>query len=299
VLGPALSRRLGYPPFFLSHSRHTNGASIRGAAPLAGTFPVVLYSHEWGEFRTIALNQVESLASHGYVVIAADHSYAALATRFPDDEVIDLDPASLPTAGEVDAETRANLSEQLITTMTDDLIGIIDSLALEEAGPFGQLAPHADLGRIGAFGHGAGAGAVVGLCLVDTRCRGAVGLDPWVEPIQDRVIAVTAAVPMLFMRSDEWRGTNNDGRLRGMAERSGERTYWLGISGAAHNDFVMAPLFSPVADRLGMKGPIRAARIVPIVDRYLVGFFDHVLLEAGTAAIDRSPFAEVSLEVLG
>jgi hypothetical protein len=54
-----------------------------------------------------------------------------------------------------------------------------------------------------------------------------------------------------------------------------------------------------VAERLGMKGSIGAERIVPIVDRFLAGFFDHTLLDAGPAAIERNPFPEVSLEIIG
>jgi hypothetical protein len=61
----------------------------------------------------------------------------------------------------------------------------------------------------------------------------------------------------------------------------------------------MTPLFSPVAERLGMKGPIAAERIIPIIDRFLAGFFDHTLLDAGAAAIERNPFPEVSLEIIG
>jgi hypothetical protein len=123
-------------------------------------------------------------------------------------------------------------------------------------------------------------------------------MDAWVEPVPDRIIAVEASIPMMFMRSDGWRGTPNDGRLRGLAERSGAVTYWIGIEGAGHNDFILAPFISPAAARLGMKGPISAGRVVPIIDRFLQGFFDSSLLGAGTAAVEQNPFDEVMLEVL-
>jgi hypothetical protein len=58
------------------------------------------------------------------------------------------------------------------------------------------------------------------------------------------------------------------------------------------------PLLSPLGARLGWKGPIPAGRIIPIVDRYLVGFFDVYLLDTGSAALDTSAFEEVSLEVI-
>jgi hypothetical protein len=123
-------------------------------------------------------------------------------------------------------------------------------------------------------------------------------MDAWVEPIPDRVVAQELQMPSLFMRSDEWIDTPNDRRLRGLAERSPSVSYWLGIGGAGHNDFVLTPLFSPIADRLGLKGPIASERVVPIIDSYLVAFFDRYLLGLGGAALNEPPPPEVELELI-
>jgi predicted dienelactone hydrolase len=299
VIGPAMSRRLGFPGFFLSHTRYSSSHSFEGATPLSGLFPLVMYSHGWTGFRTIAVNQAESLASHGYVVIAADHTYGAVATRFPDGTVVGFDPAALPDEATVEHEVYDEAGVRLIGAFADDLIGILDAVAAGEPGVFGEIANHIDLGLVGVYGHSTGGGAAVQFCLSDERCKAVLGMDAWVEPIPDRVIAIPAVRPMLFMRSDGWRGTPNDGRLRGLAERSENVTYWVGIEGAGHNDFVVTPLFSPIAGRLGLKGPIPAGRVIPIIDRFLVGFFDRTLLGTGAAAIQQNPFDEVTLEIIG
>ncbi len=298
IVGPALARRIGFPWFFLSHTRYTSAHAVPSAPSLPGTFPVILYSHGWTGFRAIAVNQMEMMASHGYIVIAPDHTYAAITTRFPDGEVVAFDPEALPPEETVEADVYADKAVQLVDTFTDDLVGVVDALTLGGTGPFAELASHVDLGRIGAYGHSTGGGAALRFCLSDERCDAVLGMDAWVEPVPDRIIAVEATIPMLFMRSDEWRGTPNDGRLRGLAERSGATTYWIGIEGAGHNDFVVTPFISPAAARLGMKGPISAGRVVPIIDRFLQGFFDSSLLGAGTAAVEQNPFEEVMLEVL-
>jgi dienelactone hydrolase len=295
LIGPRLSRRLGYPGFFLSHTRYTQAHARRDASPLPGLFPVVLYSHEHGDFRTVAINQAEALASRGYIVIAPDHSYISLVSRIGRENVFELDPEVIPATA--DEELAANRSELMLETMSGDLAGIVDALA-DPSGPFAKLAEHVDLGSVGAYGRGAGGGAVLWFCLTDERCRAALGMNPWVEPLPDRVVAATTSVPLLFMRSVDVIGTDNDGRLRGIAERSEGTVYWLEIAGAEPNDFVVAPVFSPVAERLGISGPIAADRMLAIVDRYLAGFFDHSLLGGGTAALERNPFPEVSLEVL-
>ena len=123
-------------------------------------------------------------------------------------------------------------------------------------------------------------------------------MDAWVEPIPDKVVAQEFQVPSLFIRSEDWTGTANDRRLRGLAERSPSLSYWIGITGAGHNDFVMTPLFSPIADRLGLKGPIDTERVVPILDSYLVAFFDRYLLGIGGSALDTPPPPEVELELI-
>lgn len=295
LIGPRLSRRLGYPGFFLAHTRHTLSYARPGSTPLPGTFPVILYSHEHGDFRSVAINQAEALASRGYFVVAPDHAYVALVSRLDDGTILELDPEVIPATA--DEETMAIRARLLLETMTGDLTGILDALA-EPDGPFGELASHADLGAVGAYGRGAGGGAALWLCLTDPRCQGALGFNPWVEPIPDRVVATETTLPMLFMRSSEVQGTDNDGRLRGIAERNQGSAFWLGVAGAEPNDFVVAPVFSPIGERLGINGPIPADRILSIVDRYLAGFFDHSLLGSGTAALERNPFPEVSLEVL-
>jgi hypothetical protein len=136
------------------------------------------------------------------------------------------------------------------------------------------------------------------VCLRDERCDAILGLDPWVEPIPDDVISTEATRPALYMRSDDWRDTENDAVLRGISERSANVTYWIGVEGTNENDFLVTPILSPVASEVGLTGPIAAGRILPIVDRYLLGFFDVFLLETGSAALDTASFDEVSVEVI-
>jgi hypothetical protein len=299
LIGPAMSRRLGLPGFFLSHTSYSRSHSFEDAPSLSGLFPLVIYSHGWTGFRGIAVNQAESLASHGYVVVAADHTYGSVITRFSDGTIAGFDPVALPDEATVEPEVFAEAGVKLVGTFADDLTGILDAITQGDSGPFGEIARHIDLGLVGVYGHSVGGGAAVQFCLSDERCRAVLGMDAWVEPVPDRVIATPVTKPMLFMRSDGWRGTPNDGRLRGLAERSEDVTYWIGIDGADHNDFVVTPLLSPVADRLGLRGRIPAGRIIAITDRFLVGFFDRTLLGTGAAAIEQNPFDEVTLEVIG
>ncbi|MCH7581953.1 MAG: hypothetical protein IIC72_04900 [Acidobacteria bacterium] len=298
VVAPAMSRRLGAPSWFLDYLKYTVSNGYPSIPIADGTFPVVIYSHGWTGFRTIAINQIETLVSNGYMVIAIDHTYGAVATRLTNGEVIEHDPAALPDEEVVGEEAYAEASAKLVSTFAADIVTVLNTLEQGEAGAFGAVAASADLTRIGVYGHSTGGGAAIQVCLEDPRCAAVLGLDPWVEPLSDRVIKLTATRPALFMRSDEWRGNENDNLLRGIAGRSETVTYWLGVDGAEHNDFVAAPLLSPIGAQLGLKGPIPTGRILPIIDNYLLGFFDVFLLGTGSAALDNVSFEEVSVEVI-
>lgn len=298
VVGPAMARSLGFPWFFLDHVADVPSHAVADATPLSGRLPVVLYSHGWTGFRTIALNQMEELASHGYVVIALDHPSIAVTTRLPDGEVIPLDERALPSGDGVDEEDRADALELMVATQAEDLRAVVDELEKGTAGAFGALVDHVDLDTVGLFGHSVGGGAAVRFCLDDERCTSVVGFDPVVDAIPDRLVARELEVPSLFIRSDDWRGTPNDRRLRGMAERSPSVSWWVGIEGAGHNDFVLTPFFSPYADEIGLRGSVDADVVEDVLDSYLVAFFDRTLLGLGGAALDAPPRPGVDLELL-
>lgn len=296
VVAPALSRRLGLPSWFLGHTRYTNRHAQRSAPLAAGTFPVVIYSHGWTGFRSIAMTQMEALASNGYIVIAPDHTYGAVATRFPDGEVVYHDPEALPDAGSVTVAEREKAEETLVEVFAEDLITILDELDLGVDGRFANFANAADLTKLGVFGHSAGGGGAIWVCLVDDRCDAVLGFDPWIEPLPDRILRIEAAKPALFMRSEEWRGTQNDAMLRGLAARGSSITYWMSVDGTDHNDFTIAPLLTSWGSRFGFTGTIGAGRLLPIIDNYLVGFFDVFLLGTGTASLDSVTYQAVTIE---
>ncbi|MGH8944864.1 MAG: alpha/beta hydrolase family protein [Acidimicrobiia bacterium] len=298
VVVPALARSMGLPGWFLDHTRYTSSHSVQSLPVAPGTFPVVIYSHRWTGFGSVAINQIEALVSNGYVVIAPDHTYGAVATVDHQGEVIPYDPAALPDRQEVGDQAYFEAAERLVETFAADIVTVLDGLEEGEEGPFAAISGVADLTRVGVVGHSAGGGAAVNVCLTDERCDAVLGLDPWVEPFSVRTLRIGATRPALFMRSDGWRGTANDSLLRGIAGRSEAVTYWLGIEGAEHNDFTVAPFFSPFADQLGLKGPIPTGRLLPILVNYLVGFFDVYLVGTGTAPLDAVSFEEVSVEVI-
>ena len=298
VVTSALAARMRLPSWFWGHTGYTLSHATEDLPVAEGIYPVVIYSHGWTGFRTDAINQIESLASNGYIVIAPDHTYGSAATVLSEDRVVPHDPEALPDPDEVGRDAYLAAGANLMATFAGDIITILDALDLGQAGPFQPLIASADLDRVGIYGHGAGGGAAVMVCIVDERCSAVLGLDPWVEPLPDQVIRNDATRPALYIRSEGWQGTRNDALLRGIAARSEAVTYWLGIEGAEHNDLLATPLLTPMASQLGLRGSIPAGRILTIIDNYLLGFFGVFLLDTGTAALEAVTFPEVSVEVM-
>lgn len=300
VVTPALAENLGLPSWFLDHTRYTLANARQGLPLQDGTFPVIIFSHDVGGVRSITVNQIEQLVSSGYIVIAPDHTYVSAATVLGDGEVVLQDPDLLPDPADVSEEEFDEAATILVETMSGDLLTILNALDEGESGPFAEIIGGADLNRIGIYGHGAGGGAAIRTCVVDEdqRCDAILGMDPWVEGLTESDLRMPMNQPALYMRSDAEVNTPNDALLGGIAARGDSVTYWLGVEGASRNDFTVAPLLSPFTPQFGLTGPISPGRIVPIVDNYLVGFFDVYLLGTGSAALDSVTFPEVTVNLI-
>lgn len=297
VVSPAISREMGLPSWFWNQTGYTLSHAT-AAAPIApGTFPVLIYSHGSGGMRANTLNQIEHLVSNGYIVVAPDHTHIAVATVLEDGEVVFEDPDALPDPETVGEDAYAEAATQLVDTIAGDLVTVLDGLEAGADGPFAEIAGAVDLNRVGVYGHTAGGGAAIKVCLADDRCGAVLGMDPWVEPLAESDLQLTMTKPALYMRSEAWVGTDDDGLLSGIAARGENITYSVGIEGANGNDFLLTPLMTPLASRFGLKGPIPAGRVIPIVNNYLRGFFDVFLLDTGSAALDSVTFEEVDVTV--
>jgi dienelactone hydrolase len=298
VVAPGIARQIGLPSWFLDHTRYTLSHAESSPPVAAGTFPVLIYSHDWGGVRTNTLNQIEHLVSNGYIVIAPDHTYGSVATVFEDGDIAPFDPGGLPDPATVSEEEYGEDATAVVATFASDLVTILTELEQGENGVFAEIASATDLNRIGVYGHGAGGGAAIKVCLEVELCAAVLAMDPWVEPLTQRDLQQEMTRPALYMRSEEWIGTPNDALLIGIAARGENVTYSVSIEDAWHTDFLMTPLLTPFAAQFGLRGPIPAGRIILITNNYLRGFFDVFLLDTGSAALDSVTFDEVDVSVI-
>lgn len=290
----ALARWGGMPEWLLDQLVLMRTHSYAGAPAMTANapYPVVLYVHGWGGFRNINQDQLEAPASQGYVVVSADHAYGALRSVYSDGRVAENNPEALRgKRGEADFTVS---SQALVETYAADARFVLDQLpALNASGPLAGLF---DLERLGLFGHSTGGGAVMTVCAVDTRCKAVLGMDTWIEPADEAIVAAGLAQPALFLNSEAWFTGPNREVLEGFYGRFAGPAYWMDIAGSVHYDFTLVAVFSPLSQALGVRGALPGQQALAINRAYLVAFFDDTLKGIPSPLLDGpSPeFPEVS-----
>jgi hypothetical protein len=105
-------------------------------------------------------------------------------------------------------------------------------------------------------------------------------MDPFMRPASTDVLEGGVTQPAFFMFSQRWADdveSLNNRQFRSFYENSKAALGAVYIQGTAHYDFSDLPLLSPLAPKLGLKGPIDGKRVTTIVDHYLLSFFDMTL----------------------
>jgi len=300
IVAPAITSYLRLPPFLLDHLNLVHARSYPAALMVAAPqrFPVIVHSHGWNGFRTLETNQVEELASQGYIVIAIDHTYGSMVTVFEDGRVALNNPQALPRG--VPTAEYQQASETLESVYAADIRYVFDRLPDFDQGTLGdqRFAGRLDLAHIGVYGHSTGGGATVIACAQDARCKAGLGMDAWVEPVPEAVITAGLDQPFLFMRSEAWSTGKNEDRLARLYANLHGDGYRLSILGTKHYDFTDLPLLSPLTPVMGLKGPLDGDRVIEIVNVYLRAFFDQYLKGESEALLKEpsAEYAEVSFE---
>ena len=276
---PAFARFLKLPSFVLNHvsliQTHSilEGSLAREGAP----FPVLIFSHGWGGTRTQSTFLMEELASHGYVVVAIDHTYGALVTVFPEGRVVLQKTEILER--EQTSEEFSQSANTLIGVWAADVRFVLDQLEAMNDGDLesafqGQL----NLERVGMFGHSTGGGNAVQVCWLDPRCKVGLALDAWLEPVSSEALDDGLDQPFMFVWSEDWGSEENKDRFRRISTNLSNAAYSLEIAETRHYDFSDLPLLSPLSPWFGLKGPIDGQRVLRIINDYVVTYFNQYLL---------------------
>ncbi len=288
-----LSKDMGFPFFLLDHTAEIMSNSYVGA-PInedLNQYPVMIISHGWGGFKNIHTDLAEELASNGYIVVAIDHTYGSVATVF-EDEVVYQSEEALPQRDQVDDFlTYAN---QLVSTYAGDITTTINYLEeLNDTDLSSKFNGRLDLTKIGLLGHSTGGGAGVMIALNDERIDAFIGLDAWVEPIDETDINQGLLIPSLFLRSESWEEGFNNTKLMALIDESDYPSLLYQIDGTTHFDFAMVYMYSPLTSYIGFSGDIDSDYFNSIMKTMMLDFFEGSFNSDVSEEIDTDQWDEV------
>jgi predicted dienelactone hydrolase len=280
IVAPAIATYIHMPPFFLDHLARVKMPAYKDskvASPVDG-YPVIFFSHGWNGFNAQNTGQAIQLASHGSVVVGVQHTYGAVITVFEDGTIARNNPSALPR-GAPDDEYEA-AARKLVQQWAGDLGYALDFLEEQNSSAQSPFYNSLDLSRLGVYGHSMGGGAAIQFCGTDPRCKALLGMDPFMRPVSIEVLEHGVSQPAFFMFSQRWAddlNSRNNMLFHKFISNVPGRLGVISIARTAHYDFSDLPLLSPLAPRLGLKGPISGKRVTAIINDYLLSFFDGTL----------------------
>lgn len=295
----AMAASFGFPGFFLNHFQHATTNSLLNT-PIAICFdqwPVLVFSHGWNGMRYQNTAQMESLASHGYIVFASEHAYGAVVTVYPDGTRIYNKDGALPSG--VSDEVYDAAATILGQSWVGDLVFTLDQIERLQSGEIISIFQgYLDTSRIGMIGHSTGGGAVLQTCWQDERCQAVVGEDPWLVPYDRAMPASGLSQPSLNMFSEKWLKEPNQTLVNQLWDNQPPGAQRMTILGTHHVDFSDISLYSPLGSMLGLKGPIKAEREISLFNDFLIGFFDQHLVNQNSTLLDAAvkEYNEVDFE---
>jgi predicted dienelactone hydrolase len=259
-------------------------------APLAGReerYAVLVYQPGGGTARFAGTFEAEQLASHGYVVVAADHPGFSETRVFPDGTPFVPDTLRPPAqTGNLRDDALAfwsYLDRDVFRTWTADGRFVLDMLAVLERTSGQRFHRRLDVERIGMFGWSFGGATSLQMSKDDPRVKAAVDQD---GQLFGDVHETGTRRPVLLMHNGDTGETGTPATTAVMKEliamlRAKERSfldrstgdrYELTIPRTQHGHFSDLMLMYPLPP--GQLDPRRAHEIITA---YTLAFFDRYL----------------------
>jgi predicted dienelactone hydrolase len=287
-----LERLLHVPRGFLAHLRYvtTNAVPSSPMADGGSLFPVLVFLSGRGGYRQSNTFQVESLVSHGYVVVGLDQPHVASGVVFPDGRLVAMDARLFDPS----RPGHAAFLDDVLPFLAEDVRFALDKVvSINQSDPQGILTGRLDLRHVGILGISLG-GIVAGeACHVDPRIRACLVMDAFMPP---DVVRAGLPQPTLWLSRDArtmqlegWQQQDIDetqSTMRAVYDKLPSDGYLVLVPGMFHADFSDGPLLSPLTARLGISGSLRVDRAHEIVDAYSVAFFDRHLRGQAAPLLD-------------
>ena len=205
-------------------------------------FPVLIYTHGWAGEKIFATDQLITIASQGYVVIALDHTGLAMFTELPS--------GTIYNTGSTENSTK------VYDVMLEMSIDIENTVSY-----FKETNYYADFLNISVIGHSTGGGSGHLYCLKNV-CNTLILQDPFFVPVVNELQTISLTTDTYFIYSEDWYRGNED--INDMSEievfngyiENKSLAYAYYLTDSAHYDFVAFGSISPLTKYTFLKGSI-------------------------------------------
>ena len=312
-LSGAIASGLEIPPedfINLTQSITTNSVVDAPIASTESEYPVLIFSHGFGDFPELNTIKAEELASQGYVVVSINHTYDSAVNVFPDGRII---PQS-SIFDEVESESELiELLGESVNIRAEDAQFVLDKLEEINAGndPAGLFSGKLDLERVGMYGYSLGGATTANVLSLDSRFKAGINLD---GALFGDAANASLSQPFMFLNNEAF-GLENSfyNRLQqSFVDNLQNEGYEVTILGTEHIDFNDLSFISDFLLNYGIElgnlpeiltpsntspdfEPIDPQLAAQIINDYTVAFFEEHLnnQESPLLADNSSPYPEV------
>ncbi|XP_040204396.1 platelet-activating factor acetylhydrolase isoform X2 [Rana temporaria] len=219
-------------------------------------YPLLIFSHGLGAFRTLYSAVCIGLASQGFIVAAVEHRDESASATFYlrersstdacEEECDPLEEVWIYTKAPKPGSDEFPLRFEQVQKRADECIRALDLVLDINAGkPVTNALPSnfdwlllkdsIDLQRVAAMGHSFGAATAIKALGRDSRFRCGVALDSWMFSLRDEIFT-TIHQPVLFVNSEKFQWVENVMLMKKMDSTSVERKM-ITIKGSVHQSF--------------------------------------------------------------
>ncbi|XP_058932534.1 platelet-activating factor acetylhydrolase isoform X1 [Kogia breviceps] len=213
-------------------------------------YPLIIFSHGLGAFRTIYSAIGNDLASHGFIVAAIEHrdGSASATYYFKDQSAAEIGNKTwlyLRTLKRGEEEfslrneqvlQRAKECSQALDLILDIDRGRPEKNLLDLEFGVEQMKDSIDRDKIAVIGHSFGGATVIQSLSEDQRFRCGIALDAWMFPLSDEIYS-RIPQPLFFINSERFQYPSNIIKMKKCYLPDRERKM-ITIRGSVHQNFV-------------------------------------------------------------
>jgi len=233
---------INLPTFLFSHLNLSYFDVGNDLEKLTDKSPVLIYTHGWAGEKIFATDQLITIASQGYVVVAIDHTGVAMFTELP--------------SGTIFNTGSSENSTKVYDVMYEMSVDIENTISYLKNSNYS-----ADFSNISVLGHSTGGGSGHLFCLRN-KCNTLILQDPFFVPVIEELSTIELQTNTYFIYSEDWYNGYEDSEELSEIEvyrnfltnKSLARGYYL--TNSAHYDFVAFGSISPLTKYTFLKGSI-------------------------------------------